>query len=90
MFHEAKLNGCYECYLKPNTKLPMMYIDDCLRALLEFITAPNSVLQSRVYNVTGMSFSPEELSKEIQNYYPEFKISYKPDCRQDIGKHLLV
>lgn len=63
----------------------MMYIEDCLRSLLEFMTAPNESLRRRVYNVTAMSFTPEELVDKLAPYVPELRITYKPDSRQDIG-----
>lgn len=50
------------------------------------MTAPNECLQRRVYNVTAMSFTPEELAEKLYKYVPELRITYKPDSRQDIGK----
>lgn len=85
MFHEGLMNKRYECYLEPTTRLPMMYIEDCLSALLQFLNASNELLQRRVYNVTAMSFTPEELFNEVLKYIPDLKISYKPDARQHIG-----
>ncbi|EFN75542.1 L-threonine 3-dehydrogenase, mitochondrial [Harpegnathos saltator] len=86
VFHEGLLNKRYECYLEPNTRLPMMYIEDCLSALLQFLNTPNELLQRRVYNVTAMSFTPEELFNEVLKYIPDLKISYKPDARQHIAE----
>lgn len=77
----------YECYLEPHTRLPMMYIDDCLRALFQFLNTPNEKLKRRVYNVTAMSFTPEELFAELQKHIPELHISYNPDNRQLIGNN---
>lgn len=65
----------------------MMYIEDCLRALWEFMTTPDNMLRRRVYNVTAMSFSPEELVNEIRKHIPNMQISYNPDSRQEIGKY---
>lgn len=64
----------------------MMHVRDALRALSEFLEAPNEKLIRRVYNVTSMSFTPEELTEKISKYIPELQITYKPDSRQDIGK----
>lgn len=50
------------------------------------MTAPNECLQRRVYNVTAMSFTPEELAEKLYKYVPELRITYKPDSRQNIGK----
>lgn len=55
-------------------------------ALLEFMTAPNESLQRRVYNVTAMSFTPEELVNKLYKYVPDLHVSYRPDTRQNIGK----
>lgn len=63
----------------------MMHVRDALRALSEYLEAPNEVLNRRVYNVTSMSFTPEELSEAMIKYIPEFKITYMPDSRQEIA-----
>lgn len=85
MFHEGLLNKKYECYLEPHTRLPMMYIEDCLSALFQYLNAPNERLQRRVYNVSAMSFTPEELFTELRKHVPDLRITYKPDGRQYIG-----
>ena len=56
------------------------------RSLFEFMTAPNESLRRRVYNVTAMSFTPEELVDKLAKYVPELRVTYKPDSRQHIGK----
>ncbi|KAK4880063.1 hypothetical protein RN001_008209 [Aquatica leii] len=86
MFHSAMTKGTYECYLTPKTTVPMIYITDCLRAINEFLVVPTDTIQRRVYNIHAMSFHPEGLAKEIQNYYPAFEITYKTDpIRQEIA-----
>jgi threonine 3-dehydrogenase len=65
--------------------MPMMHINDCLRSLLEFMTVPEEKLKHRVYNVTAMSFTPEELADKIAKYVPELSVTYKPDSRQMIA-----
>lgn len=85
VFFEGLKTGKYQCYLKPDTRLPMMYIEDCLRSLLEFMTAPEERLKRRVYNVTAMSFTPEELVDKLAKYIPELHVSYRPDSRQLIA-----
>ncbi|CAK6445781.1 unnamed protein product [Pipistrellus nathusii] len=87
IFHDAIKNGKYECYLKPSTRLPMMYIDDCLRATLEVMEAPAESLSLRTYNINAMSFCPEELAQEVLKHMPEFQITYKVDSvRQAIAE----
>lgn len=56
------------------------------RALVEFMTAPNEILRRRVYNVTAMSFTPEELVDKLIKYVRELRVTYQPDSRQNIGK----
>lgn len=64
----------------------MIYIDDCLGAVVKFMETPQENLSLRTYNLTAMSFTPEELEKEMRNYYPDMKVEYKPDpTRQRIG-----
>ena len=53
---------------------------------MQFLEAPPEQLKQRTYNVTGMSFTPEEIFKEIKKFYPDLEVSYHPDSRQDIGK----
>ncbi|MDG1761507.1 MAG: NAD-dependent epimerase, partial [Flavobacteriaceae bacterium] len=70
------------------TILPMMFIDDAVRATIEIMEAPKNSIQERTsYNVTGISFSPLELYQQIIALYPDFKISYRPDFRQKIAEN---
>ena len=87
VFHDVIKTGSFECYLQPNTRLPMMYIDDCLESVLQYMEFPESKLLQRTYNVTAMSFTPEELFSEIKRHVPNLKIVYKVDpVKQGIGK----
>lgn len=71
--------------MKHDTRLPMMYIDDCLRATLEVMEAPADTLTMRTYNINAMSFTPEELAQELQKQMP-LDVSYDVDpVRQAIG-----
>lgn len=86
IFHDALSMGHHECYLRADTRLPMMHISDCHRATVEFLHAPDSQLSLRTYNIAAMSFSPEEVAGEIRKHMPHFDIVYKPDkARQAIG-----
>lgn len=86
IFHEAVKNGRFECNLKPDTRLPMMYIDDCLRATLEVMAAPAESLSMRTYNINAMSFTPAELAQEVLKHVPGFQVTYSVDpVRQAIG-----
>ncbi|KPP76090.1 L-threonine 3-dehydrogenase, mitochondrial-like [Scleropages formosus] len=89
IFHDAVKTGKFECNLKPDTRLPMMYIDDCLRATLEVMEAPAESLSMRTYNINAMSFMPEELVAEVQKQLPDMQVTYKVDhVRQAIGLQL--
>ena len=86
IFHKAVKNEEFECFLEATTALPMIYMDDAIRATLELMEAPKKNITVRTsYNLSGMSFSPEQLIKSIQKIYPEFKIFHKPDFRQAIA-----
>lgn len=87
IYHEALKTGHYSCFLKEDTYLPMMYMDDAIRATIELMEAPQERLKTRMsYNISAMSFSPKEVAAEIQKHIPDFKISYAPDFRQDIAE----
>lgn len=86
IFHEAKKTGKYESFINGDTNLPMMYMDDAIRATIEIMEAPAENIKIRSsYNLAGISFNPEDLAKEIRNHIPDFEITYKPDSRQEIA-----
>jgi len=85
IFHDALTTGVHKCYLKPDTRLPMMYLDDCLRSTVEFMLAPPETLSTRTYNVHAMSFTPEEIFDEVAKKVPNLKIEYAVDSRQQIA-----
>lgn len=86
IFHEALSDKSYECFLKEDTYLPMMYMPDAIRATIELMEAPAANIKIRTsYNVSGMSFSPSEIAAEIKKSIPDFGITYKPDYRQAIA-----
>jgi nucleoside-diphosphate-sugar epimerase len=86
IFHEALEEKKYTSFLKEDTYLPMMYMPDAIRGTIELMEAPASKINVRhSYNLSGMSFSPKEISAEIKKHIPEFTIDYKPDYRQAIA-----
>jgi len=85
IFYEAIKKKQYRCFLKEDTLLPMMYMPDCLKCMIDILEADNSKLKRRVYNVTGMSFSAGDIAAEIKMHIPEFQIKYEPDFRQEIA-----
>lgn len=83
IFHEALKAKKYECFLSENTALPMMYMHDALSATIGLMDADAAKVKVRSsYNVASMSFTPAQLAAEIQKHIPDFKITYKPDVRQ--------
>ncbi len=86
IFHEALKHGSYTSFLSENTALPMMHMEDAIRATIEIMHAPSENIKIRgSYNLSGISFSPKEIAAEIKKHIPEFKISYQPDFRQAIA-----
>jgi nucleoside-diphosphate-sugar epimerase len=87
IFFKALSEKKYECFLKPGTYLPMMYMDDAVKATLDLMESPAEKITIRSsYNVSAMSFSPEEIAQAIQRHIPDFKITYAPDFRQSIAE----
>ncbi|HEX2533200.1 MAG TPA: NAD-dependent epimerase/dehydratase family protein [Chitinophagaceae bacterium] len=86
IFHEALEHNRYTCFLKPDTYLPMMYMPDAIRATIELMEAPKERIGTRTsYNISGISFSPEEIGAAIRKHQPGFTMDYKPDYRQGIA-----
>ncbi len=86
IFHEAIKSGQYTCYLRENATLPMLYMDDAIRATIELMDAPAEKISIRTsYNLAGVSLSPKSLYDEIKKYFPDFKIKYEVDFRQQIA-----
>lgn len=87
IYHAALKEGKYECFLEADTRLPMMYMDDAIKATIELMDAPKENLTLHYgYNLAAMSFTPAEIASEIQKHIPDFKITYKPDFRQAIAE----
>ena len=86
IYHQALDKGSYNCFLKEDTALPMMYMPDAIRATLELMNADSDKIKIRSsYNLAGISFTPKEIANEIKKHIPEFQISYEPDFRQAIA-----
>jgi len=86
MYHKALSGEDYICYLQEDSRLPMIYIEDALRATTELMEAPADQLSIRTsYNLAGISFTPIELFHKIQDAFPAFHCSFEPDFRQAIA-----
>jgi nucleoside-diphosphate-sugar epimerase len=87
IFYDAVEDKKYKCFLKEDTYLPMMYMPDAIRATIELMEADATNITIRTsYNISGMSFSPKEISAEIKKHIPEFITTYEPDYRQPIAE----
>jgi len=86
IFFKAITEKKFDCFLKPDTYLPMMYMNDAVKATLELMEAPAEKVKIRSsYNISAMSFSPAEIAEEIKKHIPGFTITYHPDFRQAIA-----
>jgi nucleoside-diphosphate-sugar epimerase len=86
IFYDALKNGAYTSFLSADTALPMMHMDDAIKATIDLMHAPADGLSIRSsYNLSGMSFTPAELTAEIQKHIPNFVCQYEPDYRQAIA-----
>jgi nucleoside-diphosphate-sugar epimerase len=86
IFHAALRGDTYQCFLGPQSTLPMIYMPDAIRATIELMEAPAEQVKVRSsYNVAGVSFNPAQLAEAITRAVPGFKIEYKPDSRQAIA-----
>ncbi len=87
IFHSAFKGEPYECFLGENTRLPMMFMSDAVKATIELMSAPKENITIRTsYNLAAFSVTPEELTSAIQTQFPEFRTIYKPDFRDLIAK----
>ena len=86
IFYHAKKSNSYTCFLKADTALPMMYMDDAIRATIQLMKAPAEDIKIRTaYNLAGISFTPEDLANAIEARQPGFGIDYAHDFRQAIA-----
>lgn len=86
IFYKAKAGEPFTCFLKEDTALPMMFMDDAIRATIELMEAPSEQIKIRSsYNLSALSFTPKTLSEGIKAVIPDFSIAYDPDYRQAIA-----
>ena len=86
IFYKALQDEPFDCFLSEDSYLPMMYMEDAVRAIFELMEAPSNYVKVRSsYNLSAMSFSPREIAAEIRNFIPNLEVSYNPDYRQKIA-----
>ena len=86
IYHKALTEGNYNCYLAENTELPLMFMDDVIKATVDIMTASKDAIKIRSsYNLAAISFTPKDIAESIKRYIPNFEMTYSPDYRQDIA-----
>jgi nucleoside-diphosphate-sugar epimerase len=86
IYHKALKHKKYICFLNAETTLPMMFMDDAIKATVSIMEAEKTKIKIRSsYNLAAMSFNPKEITASIQKHLPDFSIAYEPDFRQSIA-----
>lgn len=86
IFYAAVNKGNYKCFIEKDITLPMIYMDDAIRATIELMNIDRKDLTiNSSYNLSGMSFAPNEIADELKKHYPNFKMTYEKDFRNDIA-----
>tara|TARA_Y200000002_G_scaffold376994_1_gene381826 strand:+ start:124 stop:1077 length:954 start_codon:yes stop_codon:yes gene_type:complete len=86
IYHSAVKKETFNCFLKADTKLPMIFMDDAIRATIELMQSPKENIKTRTsYNLGSMSLNPMQIYEAIKTKYPSFEIEYNPDFRQGIA-----
>lgn len=86
IFHKAISEETYDCFLSEDAMLPMMYMEDAVKATIDLMEAPADHIKVRSsYNLSAMSFTPAVIASEIRKHFPAFQIKYIPDFRQKIA-----
>lgn len=86
IFYKAVSHENYTCFLSENTRLPMMYMEDAIKATIDLMQADSKDVKVRSsYNLSAIDFTPKEIYNEIKKHYPDFKVTYAPDFRQAIA-----
>ncbi len=84
IFHKAISDGKYECFLSEKSRLPMMYMEDAIKAIVDLMKVEENE-NYKAYNVAAIDFTPQEITEEIRIHIPNFEVSYQPDFRQKIA-----
>ena len=87
IYYKAKVGEKFDCFLAEDTRLPMMYMEDAVKATIDIMKAPSEQIKVRTsYNLAAFSFSPIIQAESIKKYIPGFEIEYNPDGRQEIAE----
>ncbi len=88
IYYKAVQEGRFVCPIKAGTYMDMMYMPDALRAMVQLMEAnPDRLVHRNSFNITAMSFDPEEIAASVRNYIPSFTMTYEVDeLRQGIAE----
>ena len=87
IFHKAVNNEPYECFLSEDATLPMMFMNDAIKATIEIMQSDSENVKIRSsYNLAAISFNPKEIAESINEHVMDFNVTYKPDFRQEIAE----
>jgi nucleoside-diphosphate-sugar epimerase len=82
MLHAAAQGIPYQCFVRPDVRIPFMAMPDAIKALLDLAEAPREALNHRVYNVSSFSLSAEEIRQYVLRAFPQAQIEYEPDVKR--------
>ncbi len=86
IYHAALKDKHYDCFLEKDTRLPMIYMPEVISAPIDIMAADKEQISMRYgYNLSSISFTPEEIAASIRQHIPDFTIEYNPDFRQAIA-----
>ena len=86
IYYEAVDNGNYTCFVKADTRLPMLYMPDAINGTIKLAEAEfSNLIHHSNFNLDSMSFDVEELANSIRKHIPEFQVTYEPDFRQQLA-----
>lgn len=86
IYYKAIEEGSYQCFVREDTMLPMMYMPDCIKATLDLADADfDSLVHHNDFNVGALSVTAGEIAGSIREHIPDLKVTYEPDYRQQIA-----
>ncbi|MEL0145912.1 MAG: NAD-dependent epimerase/dehydratase family protein, partial [Schleiferiaceae bacterium] len=86
IYYKALEEGRYTSFLSEHRALPMMYMDDAIRATIELTEAPAEQVKVRnSYNLAGISFDPVTIAASIAGHIEGFEMDCVPDFRENIA-----
>ncbi|EMF0261748.1 L-threonine 3-dehydrogenase [Enterococcus hirae] len=87
IYYSAIKEGKYTCFIDRGTAMDMMYMPDAIEAIVQLMNAdPKNLVHRNAFNISAMSFEPEEIKASIKKVFPDFEMDYAVDpVRQSIA-----